>query len=93
MEFTDPEKIQARARAVRALLPKDPDVKLTHSETRVRVTSAVDPSEPTVFDAVRGTLRWQDMDGERRTLALPGGITTESVAALLWGLGHVEDWA
>lgn len=90
MEFTDPETIQARARAVRDMFSPQ-QATLTNSETRVAVVSYV-PGEPAVFDAVRGTVAWPDLDGELRTISLPAGVTSEAVAALLWGLAGVVDW-
>jgi hypothetical protein len=92
MQFTDPEQIQSRARAVRDLLGKE-RAALTHSETRVAVPVERTPEEPAVFDAVRGYVTWTDLDGEIRALAIPAGTTSESVAALLWGLAGVGDWS
>lgn len=94
MKFTtDPDDARVRAWSVQALLPRDPSIKLTRNQTRVKITTPVDPDEPTVFDAFRGEIGWQDMDGERRTIDLPDGITAEAVAAILYSLAHVEEWS
>jgi hypothetical protein len=91
MQFTDPDKVQARARAVCALLPAVSKPLLSHNETRVNV--APEGYGIAVFDAVTGRIDWEDADGESREIHLPAGTTAEAVAAMLFVLAEVQDWS
>lgn len=91
MQFTDPETIQARARAVHALLPTGTNYRLTASDTRVVIRSS--ETVATRFDALRGIVAWDDVDGERREIALPEGTTAEAVAAITFALSEAREWS
>ncbi len=92
MQFTDsdPAHTQARARSVLRLTRER--AHLTNSDTRVRM-AGMSGEHAAVFDAVQGTMSWLDLDGETRRMTLPAGTTAEAVAAMLFGLAHVEDWS
>lgn len=98
MKFVDPEQAPSRARAVLALLPRSSAPRLGGADGARLVVSRVAHSgsaldRPAVFDAVNGYISWDDIDGERRQLTLPTGVTTEAVAALLFAVSTVAEWS
>ena len=91
MQFTDPERVQTRARAVLDLLPTTVSPRLTHSQTRVQVGEGL--RGIVIFNALDGRVQFNDADGEERVIELPEGVTSEAVAAVTFALTEVADWS
>ena len=91
MLFVDPAQAQARARSVKDLLPASAGARLLSKGNHVYLVAP--DGAAVVFGALTGKISFRDTDGEFRWFQLPDGITSESVAAMLFGLASAKEWS